>query len=181
MICPTASWAVACLLVAIYRPVTTPKSLLIIYSSILVSQLIVVVDGSAHFGLTEIPSLFSIVIAFAAIIIILLMPMRDPVLPTDNISPAFNPPTSQLRSPEDNLTLWQFMSVSWMSPLISRGNTRQLNDEDVWSLAYEFQHKMLHESFRELRGTLFGRLMEANGLDLFIISVLSIIELFASA
>ena len=85
-----------------------------------------------------------------------------------------------MRSPEDNLTLWQFMSVSWMAPLIKMGNERQLNDEDVWSLGYEFKHRGLHDEFRELKGSVLRRLLEANGLDLFIISALSIIELVAS-
>lgn len=67
-----------------------------------------------------------------------------------------------------------------MAPLISLGNGKQLNDEDVWSLGYEFQHRLLHDSFRELKGTVLNRLIQANALDLAIISVLSIIELFAS-
>lgn len=67
-----------------------------------------------------------------------------------------------------------------MKPLIDLGNARQLNDEDVWALSYEFQHRILHDRFRELKGSVLRRLVEANGLDLVIISVLSIIELFAS-
>lgn len=76
--------------------------------------------------------------------------------------------------------MWQYMSVSWMEPLIKRGNEKQLNDEDVWSLGYEFQHRLLHDSFRELKGTVLSRLIEANALDLVLISILSVIELFAS-
>jgi hypothetical protein len=67
-----------------------------------------------------------------------------------------------------------------MEPLIKRGNEKQLNDEDVWSLGYEFQHRLLHDSFRELKGTVLSRLIEANALDLVLISILSVIELFAS-
>jgi hypothetical protein len=67
-----------------------------------------------------------------------------------------------------------------MAPLIKVGNEKQLNDEDVWSLGYEFQHRLLHDSFRELKGTVLSRLIEANALDLIIISILSFVELFAS-
>ena len=67
-----------------------------------------------------------------------------------------------------------------MAPLISVGNTRQLNDDDVWFLGYEFQHKKLHDRFRKLQGSVLARLLQANGLDLFIISILAIIEIFAS-
>lgn len=67
-----------------------------------------------------------------------------------------------------------------MAPLIRLGNERQLNDEDVWLLSYEFQHRVLHDRFRELKGSVLRRLVEANGVDLVIISGLSVLELFAS-
>ena len=108
------------------------------------------------------------------------MPLRDVKLPNSGISPAFDTPTHQLRSPEDNLTLLQFMTVSWMSPLISLGSARQLNDEDVWCLSLEFQHRLLHDRFRELKGSVVKRLLAANGLDITIIATLSIIESAAS-
>lgn len=72
------------------------------------------------------------------------------------------------------------MTVSWMKPLIELGNKRQLNDEDVWSLGYEFKHRMLHDRFRELRGSVLRRLLVANGVDLMIMSVLAVLELVAS-
>ena len=72
------------------------------------------------------------------------------------------------------------MTVSWMTPLISLGSARQLNDGDVWSLPFEFQHSILHDSFRELEGSVVRRLISANGLDLVIISFLAILELLAS-
>jgi len=72
------------------------------------------------------------------------------------------------------------MTVSWMSPLISLGAKRQLNEEDVWSLGREFQHRLLHERFKELKGSITKRLLVANGLDLFLTSLLAIIESTAS-
>ncbi|KAI4250339.1 MAG: hypothetical protein LQ352_005360, partial [Teloschistes flavicans] len=104
------------------------------------------------------------------------MSLRDPDLPSADISPAFEKPHRRMRSPEDNLTLWQWMSVSWMSPLIAIGYTRQLHDEDVWSLSYEFQHRILHQRFRELGGSVVRRLLSANGIDLAILSFLGVVE-----
>lgn len=72
------------------------------------------------------------------------------------------------------------MTVSWMTPLITLGSARQLNDEDVWSLAFEFQHGILHDSFRELKGSVVRRLITANGLDLVIIFFLAVLESLAS-
>jgi hypothetical protein len=177
---PTASWAAACIIIAIQRPETTTKSLLVLYSSIFGTQAIVLINGTSRLKAHDAPTILVIFTALTSVTIILRMPMRHPLLPSGQISPAFDPPTSQLRSPEDNFTLWQFMTVSWMAPLISLGNARQLNDEDVWSLSYEFQHRTLHDKFRSLQGSVLGRLLEANGIDLFIISILSILELTAS-
>jgi len=180
MIYLTISWAIATLLIGISRPAIAPRALLILYSSILTAHCIIFFNGIPRIGPETIPFALVPFAALGAIAIILNMPLRHPSMPSEKISSAFGPPTSDLRSPEDNLTMWQYMSVSWMEPLIKRGNNKQLNDEDVWSLGYEFQHRLLHDSFRELKGTVLSRLIEANALDLVIISILSIIELFAS-
>lgn len=108
------------------------------------------------------------------------MPLRKPALSGEKIGSSYEPPTSNLRSPEDNLTIWQFMSVTWLTPLIGLGSTRQLMDEDVWSLSYEFQHRRLHDNFRELPGSVLKRLLVANGLDLAIITAIGLVELIAS-
>ena len=67
-----------------------------------------------------------------------------------------------------------------MSPLISIGFVRQLQDEDVWSLSHEFQHKSLHEKFRELKGSVVKRLFKANSIDLVVLTTLGLIESLAS-
>lgn len=180
MVFPAASWVVGSLLIAICRPVTAPLSLFALYVSIFITQAIIFVDSPAGLHIKDLPCILALISALVAIGIILATPMRHPHLPKDQISPAFGPPTFDLRSPEDDLTVWQFMTVSWMAPLMSIGNKRQLNDEDVWQLGYEFQHRGLHDTFRELKGSVLGRLFRANGLDLVIISGLSIFELVAS-
>jgi len=108
------------------------------------------------------------------------MPFRDPKLSNDDICSPYQVPTEGKRSPEDNLTLLQFMTVSWMSSLISIGSARQINQEDVWSLSLEFQHKTLHEKFRTMKGSVVKRLLIANGLDLIIIASLGILSCIAS-
>ncbi|CAI4220259.1 unnamed protein product [Parascedosporium putredinis] len=107
------------------------------------------------------------------------MPMRDARRPKQGISAAFSEPTSALRSPEDSLTLWQWMSVSWVAPLLSLGAQRQLHEHDVWSLPYDFQHGRLHVAFRDLRGSVLSRLLQANGLDLIVVSLLGLLETLA--
>ncbi|KAK3905647.1 P-loop containing nucleoside triphosphate hydrolase protein [Staphylotrichum tortipilum] len=105
------------------------------------------------------------------------MPMRDPALDSSSIGKPFAEPTSMVRSPEDVITLWQWMTVSWMAPLIRIGYKRQLHNEDVWFLAYEFQHSRLHMLFREVTGgSVFARLVKANGFDLITTTALGVLE-----
>jgi hypothetical protein len=108
------------------------------------------------------------------------MPMRDPNLESTGISKAGTHPNHFLRSPEDDINLWQWMSVSWMGPLISMGSKKKLDDKDVWFLPYEFQHTRLHILFRDLQGSVLIRLLKANGLDLIITTFLGILESAAS-
>jgi hypothetical protein len=164
----------------IERPRTTSFSLLALYSSLLVSHTVISIDSFSTLLHEGIPAVLGVVAALLAISIILHMPMRDPYLPSDQISPVFNDPNPQHRSPEDNLTLWQFMTVSWMGPLISLGTTRQLNEQDIWQLSYEFQHRNLHDTFRVLPGSVLRRILAANRIDLVIVSFFGFVELVAS-
>ena len=115
--------------------------------------------------------------ALAAGFTILLMPFRQPSIPTTDISAVGKAPSSDFRSPEDNLRLWQFLTVSWMAPLISLGRKRQLNEPDVWLLGFEFQHRRLHERFRCIRGSVLSRVLKANGLDVMIISTIATLQM----
>ncbi|KAJ9161727.1 p-loop containing nucleoside triphosphate hydrolase protein [Coniochaeta hoffmannii] len=108
------------------------------------------------------------------------MPLRQPALGEDDISKPFTTPTSSLRSPEDLITTWQWMTVSWMSPLIGVGKSRQIHGEDVWFLPLDFQHTRLHQLFRDVQGSVIGRLFKANGTDLIITCCLGVFESLSS-
>lgn len=155
-------------------------SILVISSGLFLSQLALSYYDNHARSLIDLLRGFEILAALLSVSFILCMPLRAPDLPTDEISPTFEKPGYRLRSPEDNLTLWQFMSVSWMSPLISVGSKRQLNSEDVWKLGFEFQHRLLHQKFRELSGSVVRRLLAANGFDLLILLVLGTVEAISS-
>ena len=115
--------------------------------------------------------------AAAACATILLMPFRETSLPSVDISAVGQQPSNNFRTPEDNLRLWQFLTVSWMAPLISTGRKRQLHERDVWLLGFDFQHARLHEKFRRLRGSVLSRLLKANGIDVLIISTISLVQM----
>jgi ABC-type multidrug transport system fused ATPase/permease subunit len=173
----TPMQAVASFLLVFRRPRTPPWTLLIFYCSIIIVQMVVLTNSHHVLRIEAIPDVLATITAFAAVGIIMCMPLRHPRLLNDDISVVFELPISQLRSPEDNLTLWQFFTVAWMRPLISIGKKRQIDDEDVWSLAYEFQHKRLFDHFRRLKGSVLMRLLKANGIDLIIMTILALVEL----
>ncbi|OLN86217.1 ATP-dependent bile acid permease 1 [Colletotrichum chlorophyti] len=171
-------WLVAALTTSIDRPTKLPKTLLCQYITILACDIVTTAFSYRLYGTISTPALADLLIALAAIIGILAMPMRDPSLGDSNI--AYAEPTDQLRSPEDNLTLWRFMTVFWMGSLIARGYEKQLHNEDVWQLPFDFQHERLHTLFRDLRGSMTAKLFAANGMDLIIQSCLGIIECAAA-
>ncbi|KAI6246266.1 Pleiotropic ABC efflux transporter of multiple drugs YBT1 [Erysiphe necator] len=182
MIPPLISWSLTNLIILMRRKKPIFVCLPITFLSISITQIIIFIDDKPQQTpfLSIIFRLCPALLSLGSIVIILNMPFRDFDKLETEISPIFSIPNSSFRSPEDNLTIWQFMSVSWMAPLISLGRIRQLNDEDVWSLSYEFKHRLLFEKFRKLKGSVLGKLLQANGLDLLIVSVPGVIELTAN-
>lgn len=177
---PTIPSLVSLGLFLAYRPRTVPYSILAILMGQAVTQAVALANDFANANdLQRAVGSTTLSLEVLAILIIVCMPLRDPALPADKISKPYSEPTFILRSPEDNLTLWQFMTVTWMASLIRVGSKRQIQDEDVWQLAYEFQHQRLHDSFRVLKGTVIQRLIRANAIDLVILTLLGLLELVA--
>ncbi|KAF2453467.1 ABC transporter, partial [Lineolata rhizophorae] len=176
----TSPWFIVTLLLIKDRPVSTPGLLLPVYIVTLLVELIGLCNPPQPDRNADALGITKACVSFCTIIVILLMPLRDPNMQNDHIARPSMPPTDHLGSPEDNLSLWQFMTVSWMTPLIALGKSRKLNDEDVWLLPYEFWHRRLHERFREIRGTVIRRLLAANGIDLIITAILGIVESLAN-
>ena len=171
-------WCVVVLITALDRPIKTPRILLLQYLLMLLADL---TRYSVHFlGHTlQDPNPFRLAqtgLTFLAVIIIGNMPIRDPTWASSDIGYPGQSPSHLLRSPEDNLTLFQFWTMSWVFPLASLCRKREIVVEDVWQLPFDFQHSRLYLAFRGVQGKLLSRLIEANGLDLFISVALAIVE-----
>ncbi|KXL48282.1 MAG: hypothetical protein FE78DRAFT_87378 [Acidomyces sp. 'richmondensis'] len=180
LLMPTATWFVVLVMVFTLRPKTAPFGILVILIIQTISESITLSSRPVYADKPTMGVLgTSLSLSILAVLAILAMPLRDPNLSIKEISQPFTEPTASLRSPEDNLTLWQFMTVSWMSSLIGIGYKRQVQDEDVWQLGYEFQHRRLHDNFRQVKGTVIQRLVKANIIDLLILAVLSVLETVA--
>ncbi|KAM0436607.1 hypothetical protein ACHAPT_002315 [Fusarium lateritium] len=173
-----APWTVATLITLFDRPVKTPRLLLVQYLLMTSTTLIIYTihylnNNSINLNIFQALRLF---LTLIAIIIIGNMPLRHPSWGTSDIGSTKRDPTSLLHSPEDNLTLFQFWTVTWVYPLAKICREREISVEDVWQLPHDFQHFRLYMAFRELKGKLLPCLIEANGLDLFISTLLAIVE-----
>jgi hypothetical protein len=173
-----ASWSQIVLIVALSRSRYCQAWLLVFYLSCFAVEL-ATFNLWVHLQNIQIIShYFTTAILVISILVVLVMPFR-PISPTSGpISQVGKEPSNTERSPEDSLRLWQFLTSSWVWPLLALGKRRQLEKEDVWKLAYGFQTGRVIASFREVHGlTLFRRLIKANGVDCFILVLTALITL----
>lgn len=49
--------------------------------------------------------------------------------------------------PEDNITLWQWCTFSFVEPMLQLASLRRLEYADVWALSPFYQHKILFEKY----------------------------------
>uniref|UniRef100_A0A8H7XJS6 Multidrug resistance-associated ABC transporter n=1 Tax=Psilocybe cubensis TaxID=181762 RepID=A0A8H7XJS6_PSICU len=78
---------------------------------------------------------------------------------------------------EDYATLWQWVSFSWIYPLIRSGRYATLHEKDVWNISPTMQSRPLFAKFSALRQTsLFRRIWAANSLDIIIDLTLTIVS-----
>ncbi|KAG9259030.1 putative ABC bile acid transporter [Emericellopsis atlantica] len=171
-------WLSATLITLFQRPTSTPRLLLFQYFLLALAGLATysvrfLAHSLRHMTPLEISQ---IGICGLAIIAIGNMPIRSPAADSSEIGHGRKEPTVHLRSPEDNLTLFQFWTMSWVASMIKMSRVRDLGVEDVWQLPYDYQHSRLYLAFRDLQGKFFNRLAEANGLDLAISAVLAVLE-----
>ena len=171
-------WLSASLITAFKRPTKTPRILLAQYFIIFTSYLLFFAAMYLNGHITDQHPFRYGMTAASAIGILLIgnMPIRDPTWDVSDIGSTKLPPSSEVRSPEDNLTLFQFWTMSWAYPLAKVCMKREIDVEDVWQLPYEFQHSRLYMVFRDLHGKLLICLIRANGLDLTIAVTLGVVE-----
>ncbi|KAF8609489.1 P-loop containing nucleoside triphosphate hydrolase protein [Ceratobasidium sp. AG-I] len=107
-----------------------------------------------------------------------------PILPSPDVAKPGDPPTNKLTSPEDAVSLWGWMTFSFMNPLFKLADERSvrssedgkysLNDEDVWALSPTFAHRNVFRRYmREAKSSGYGSsllwyLLRSNSFDLLI-------------
>ncbi|KAJ9656906.1 hypothetical protein H2198_004659 [Neophaeococcomyces mojaviensis] len=181
VILPSAAWAFASIYTFLLRPRRFSLVVLIILFGLFVSQSVLLLKTWQNaFDLKLWLVVGTVVMSLIGVILLVNMPMREPSWSRFGISKPFSEPTDKLRSPEDSLTFWQWMTVSWVSPLLRIGKKRQLNEDDIWLLPYEFQHTQLHHAFCKLKGSVLRRILRANWVDLVILTCLELLELITN-
>jgi hypothetical protein len=86
-------------------------------------------------------------------------------------------PSNSFRSPEDNSTILQFLTVSWIGSILSLGTSGHLRESHVGQPTLELQCTRVCEKFHGTSGSIFSRLCQSNAVDLAIMSILTVFEL----
>ncbi|KAG1809100.1 uncharacterized protein BJ212DRAFT_1484598 [Suillus subaureus] len=70
-------------------------------------------------------------------------------------------------SPEDYASMWEWITFSWVYPLITRGSNMTMAEDDVWNLSPTQQSRPVFIKFSTvIRSSLLRRLWAANSKDL---------------
>ncbi|KAG8739619.1 hypothetical protein FRC10_005390 [Ceratobasidium sp. 414] len=130
-----------------------------------------------------------VLVTLAGMSAIVTMPLRvsgEPEVDAEGRLPAL----------EDFCTLLEWMTFSWVSPLISIGATKALEEKDVWQLSREMRTRVLMRQFLQLkcvsrpekmekadnvgdrRSSLLRRLLAANARDMFLDLALTVVCAF---
>ncbi|CAE6470415.1 unnamed protein product, partial [Rhizoctonia solani] len=78
---------------------------------------------------------------------------------------------------EDHCTLLQWMTFSWVSPLVALGSRQPLGEKDMWQLSRFMRTRVLMKQFSQLkRSSLLRAILVANGRDMFLDLVLTVVS-----
>ncbi|KAJ7123089.1 multidrug resistance-associated ABC transporter [Mycena epipterygia] len=78
-----------------------------------------------------------------------------------------NEDVGQAVSPEDCTRLWEWITFSWVYPLVKHGTHDTLNEKDVWDLSPTLQSRQTFRKFQSIqRATLLRRLFAASSRDM---------------
>lgn len=83
---------------------------------------------------------------------------------------------------DDYATLGQWLTLSWLTPLIEQGKTAPLEEDDVWQLARGFRSRFLLRVFERVapESNFMVRLLKAHARDILAMGVLSIVSVVLS-
>ncbi|CAE6492879.1 unnamed protein product, partial [Rhizoctonia solani] len=156
------------------RPSYTPYyDLLLLYFSQFVSACVSVYEGSVTgtpgdgFPWGHIGRVFDTFLTLGGISIIVNMPLESFGDPTVD-------PEGRLPALEDHCTLLQWITFSWVSPLVALGARQPLGEKDMWQLSRFMRTRVLMKQFSPLkRSSLLRKILAANARDMFLDLILT--------
>ncbi|KAI0257019.1 hypothetical protein BJV78DRAFT_1272168 [Lactifluus subvellereus] len=172
----------------IVRPTPTPPfdlfTLYLIHTVVeLVSLASFAYNKHAHdtplpLALTFVAHILNLAVLLILVTITLSMPLA---IPSNRIDKA---KIGKSVSPEDYTSLWGWVTFSWVWPLVKRGTSTTLNEDDVWALSPTMQSRPVFVKFGNIkRSTLLRRLWAVNSLDLsldFVLTFVSVVFNYTS-
>ncbi|KAJ4485740.1 P-loop containing nucleoside triphosphate hydrolase protein [Lentinula aciculospora] len=170
------TWFYASIRVIVKEP-STPPYFLILFASL--HAFIFVFNLNFH--TSETPRLwgvFNVVIPLLFSWIAGTFPLQD--IPSgERIASKKDAPSVALTCPEDDVTLWSWLTFTFVEPIFAVANKGTLGDTDVWSLSPYFKHKNLFTKCLEYRvkhpkHSLLRFLLVSNSLDLILDVVLEL-------
>jgi hypothetical protein len=173
------SWTLLLLLIAFKRPRYCPRSLLLFYLTAFATEAAKPNSWSSTtlntLGITTYGTMISTVISVVTVLSMQLRPVTDlsELVKTYGVARS-----SKERNPEDSLRLWQFLTFSWVWPLLAIGKERQINQQDVWARAYELRNGYVAKT-RSTLGYLpiVRKLLKENAVDSSLLVLLSLVSL----
>ncbi|KAI7934963.1 hypothetical protein MJO29_016226 [Puccinia striiformis f. sp. tritici] len=151
---PMLVWLYSSIYLSI-RTITRPiYGLMILWTSIIVSEIVKIWDiiAAGHepgSTLVMVWRMLNIMMIMGMVYVAGTYPILD-VLPCSNVAKPGSLPSASYTCPEDNASLWEWLSFSFFNPLLDLSNTRTLKEDDVWQLSPFFQHRILFDRYRRL-------------------------------
>ncbi|KAL1748165.1 hypothetical protein HDZ31DRAFT_30137 [Schizophyllum fasciatum] len=165
-----ATWLYATVRPVARPPTTVPWDLFVVYCAHLIGAVLLL--GGAIFDhdvyASPLPgpaALVAQLLHVAAVIFLLAIVLQTPLdLPSQKIN---KEDIGTRLIPEDYVTLFQWITFSWVYPIVKRGRSRTLELIDVWDLSPSLQSRPIFIKFSNLKvPTLLQRIFWANSLDL---------------
>ncbi|QRW14151.1 ABC transporter [Ceratobasidium sp. AG-Ba] len=157
------SWLYAALRPGLFPSPTVYYDLLVLYSCLLAKNYVCFFQ----LGLTR-AAACELVVGIFGTSAIVTMPLRVMDEPIELSRDRYN-------VSEDSCTLIEWITFSWISPLISIGESRALEESDVWSMSREMRSRAILKQFMQIgKQPLWRSLIIANAKDLFIDFVMTV-------
>ncbi|CAE6439243.1 unnamed protein product [Rhizoctonia solani] len=170
------SWVYAGLRPNLWPSYTPDYDLLVFYLFQFVSACVSLYEGSAigtsadELRWSYISRVFDAFLTVGGTTIILNMPLEsfgDAQIDAEGRTPAL----------EDHCTLFQWITFSWVSPLVAMGSHRPLEEKDMWQLSRLMRTRVLMKQFLQLkRSSLLRKILAANARDMFLDLMLTVLS-----